>query len=230
MKPGVVCAGPWPTVVGKAIRSGQCGPDDGTWDLEDGDAMTTTKKPTTRKRPTKGKADLTVVGSGNRNNAGRARNGAGKEEAKRLEAAARDARAFGMWLDGKTLRQIGDHFGWSAVSSVHDAITRHVRRTPDAEVEAVRLGELTRLNRIAAGLMDQLDRRSLAPADWAKLASAYVRVSARIAAIVGVDAPRRNELTGADGGPIRVMSDEDAMAWMLAAKNIIDRRLQAVPD
>jgi len=49
-------------------------------------------------------------------------------------------------------------------------------------------------------------------------------------ALTGADEPKRAELTGRDSGPIIITDEEDAKEWMMATRNVLDRRLQLVGD
>ena len=157
--------------------------------------------------------------------------------AKQREDEARDAQAYGMKMDGKVLRQIADHFGWASPSSARDAVKRHVERTPAPDVEEARAMSLQCLYRARSAIMNILCATDLQgnpvvldADEVSKLSSALARIDVRIAAQTGTDVPKRAELTGANGGPIRFTDDEDVRLWMEAARDSLDRRLKVVND
>ena len=183
--------------------------------------MTTTKKTA--------KPDLTVVGKGaqKRTQPGGNRTRRLAAEQKRLDDEARDALVWKEAFDGKEYRAIADQFGWASPSSVHDAIQRHLSRTPEPEVERIRTDALHSLRLSRAWILSRLPGAS--DTAGSRLIGALVQIEGRIAALTGADEPRRSEVTGYDGGPIRVTTEAEQIESLTILHAELGRRLAAVP-
>jgi len=149
-------------------------------------------------------------------------------EEKEREQADRDAACFARWLEGATLRVIADEQGWMAPSSAMRAIERHRRRTPMLEVETIRLESLTVLRTARGKVLRRLEFPDLTSSALCRLVAAVVAIEARIAAIVGADAPKQTQLTGANAGPIQITSEEEQTMVLRALHQEVGRRLELV--
>jgi len=181
----------------------------------------TTKKPS--------KPDLKVVGKGaqKRTQPGGDRTRRLTAEQKRMDDEARDALVWKEAWDGKEYRDIASQFGWASPSSVHAAIQRHTNRTPEPEVERIRMESLHGMRLARAWILARLPTAS--DTAGSRLIGALVQIETRIAAATGSDEPKRSEVTGYDGGPIRVTTEAEQIESLTILHAELGRRLAAVP-
>lgn len=132
-----------------------------------------------------------------------------RRSARAVQAREREAEAVALRKLGQSYGTIGKALGVSDVAArkmVKRALLRLEKLTAEASVEVRRL-ELERLD------------RALSPALWAKVDQADTQavktlldIQARRAAYLGLDAPKKTELTGKDGGLLAVgFTLEDAV-------------------
>lgn len=137
------------------------------------------------------------------------------------ENPERDAEALRLRMGGLTQVQVARQMGWTSHTTAGRAIQRAVDRAetePDTQI--IRL-TLERFDAAIRGLMPGVmegDTRAV---------TAMVKVEHERLELLGL-LVHKSELTGRDGGPIRITSEEERVAWMKAAKVSLDRRLQAV--
>lgn len=119
-----------------------------------------------------------------------------KRTARRAVVKTWRAKALELRISGLTIREIATTLG-KAISTVHEAIECEIREIPAAGVNALR--------EVQGAQLDALVRGHLAKARRGDAEAAHVVISAirQKAKLFGLDAPTRNEHTGANGGPIR---------------------------
>jgi hypothetical protein len=120
--------------------------------------------------------------------------------ARMLSARAMEVEAVRLRLAGMSYSSMSERLGVSA-SSAHRAVLRSLARTAadlGESADALRSLELQRLDALLAGLWPA------ASAGDPAAVSVALRVSERRAKLLGLDAPSRRELSGADGGPIEI--------------------------
>lgn len=119
-----------------------------------------------------------------------------------LKTAERRARALDMRKDGATYEAIGKELKISA-QAAWKIVTKYLKQAREQTDESV------------SDLRDMMKRRlleaneSLAPkireGDH-KAIDTYIRLQARLAALHGLDAPTKTELSGPNGGPIETQA------------------------
>jgi len=127
--------------------------------------------------------------------------------ARRVGARERELAAVGLRLQGLPYGAIAERLGTSR-GTAHALVLRSLERTAEALGESagiLRQVEIERLDAMLAGLWPA------ATSGDVSAVNAALRVSERRARLLGLDAPQRAELTGADGGPLTFL--EVARAW-----------------
>jgi hypothetical protein len=120
---------------------------------------------------------------------------------RRAKTLVTDAQALELRKAGASYDQIAAQLGYAQKSGAHHAVKRalsSVLKRRDETAEEMRELELERLDTIQLGIWAQARQGNFQAIDR------ILRVMERRAAMLGLDAPRRQELTGADGGPIEV--------------------------
>lgn len=129
-------------------------------------------------------------------------------------AQDRRAKALDLRKAGLSYRAIGTQLGVSE-KTAHQDVQREVQRIAARNSESaaeLRALELERLDYYAARIAQQVAQGHLGALDRA------LRISERRAKLLGLDAPMRNEHTGADGGPIEVHDARSILRQRLAGR------------
>jgi len=120
-------------------------------------------------------------------------------------AAERRVQSLELRKRGLSYRAIGRELGISEAQAhrdVHKVLDEFAALERESG-EKIRRIELMRLDAMVKGLWDGIER-----GDPSSVTSA-LRVSERRARLLGLDAPTKSEVTGADGGPLAVSSQVD---------------------
>lgn len=118
--------------------------------------------------------------------------------ARRMTAAERTQKAVALRKAGRTYDQIRRALGISKGAAVK-AVQRglfEMREETSKDAEDLRVMEAARLDEAQAAIWAKVVAGDLAAIDR------FTRISQRRAALLGLDAPTRAELTGKDGGSI----------------------------
>jgi len=129
-----------------------------------------------------------------------ARKGIKPTHAANVLARERDLEAMELRKAGATYRQIGERQGTSlqaAYMRVKGVIAELTKLTAEEAVEVRKL-ELERLDVMLLGLWPK------ARAGDERAVSVVLKIQERRSALLGLDAPKRQELTGAGGAPIEI--------------------------
>lgn len=121
-------------------------------------------------------------------------------EARKNRAADRRAKVWQLRIAGATIHQIAQELGVSDTTIEHD-IRLTVKQLTEQRLDAAedwRQLHLQRMEALLLGVWQQA--RAGDPAAM----KAALDVMNRQAQLLGLDAPKRTELTGADGGPIEL--------------------------
>lgn len=120
--------------------------------------------------------------------------GRGVNHKRAFDAAEREKKLIQLLIAGATYQQISDKLGYGGIGNVHRAYQRAKARV------------------VQQTLQEDIDRQAsrleaLHLAWWTKRATTHganvlLRIYQREADLKGLDAPRRTELTGRNGGPI----------------------------
>ncbi len=129
-----------------------------------------------------------------------------------MQAVDLAKRAVELRVRGKSVREVATELG-VGVTTAHDAIRRGLEITIEATkvpAEQLRAQETERLEYALAKVVDVLDTAG-DEATRLKAAGEVRQLSQRLSALHGLDAPKRAEVTGKDGGPV-VVSVADFIA------------------
>lgn len=129
-----------------------------------------------------------------------------KTSSYRIKAAERQIKALELRKAGATLRQIGEALDCSE-QRAHQIICGRLKKINDVRAgltEDVRQLEIERLDAMFLGLW------SRAREGDEKAVRAAVLIMERRAKLLGIDAPTRTEVSGADGGPVFIALDRGA--------------------
>ena len=133
-----------------------------------------------------------------------------KIDARDARTAEKANQALALRRAGATYRQVGEQLG-IAQSYAHELVGNAIADIPRENAEAVLSLELERLDRDlrrCEAAHDKLEPRVKAGEDAAITAMLRVmdrtrHIQDRRAAYLGLDAPKRTELSGPEGGPVR---------------------------
>jgi len=124
-----------------------------------------------------------------------------KRHTKWVATRLRDAQALELKKAGASYDQIAQHLGYAQRSGAHHAVHRALREALEdrnADAEEVRELELQRIDDMMLGLWKK------AKAGDVQAIGAALRLMERTAAYLGLDAPKRQEISGNDGGAIQI--------------------------
>lgn len=128
----------------------------------------------------------------------------------RERTQVRDGECLNLRLAGATYADIAKIMGMANKAVARNACQRamgEARARRDWAAEGVKDLELARLDKMLVGVWQKATSGSEAAI------AAVLRIMERRAAYIGLDAPKRTEVTGADGGPIEVetlvLTEED---------------------
>lgn len=140
--------------------------------------------------------------------------------------ADRRARAFSLRRAGASYRAISQQLSISLATAYDDvnAELMELREQTKCDAEAVREIELHRCDEMILGLWPAVRRGD------PKSIMAAVRVSERRAKLLGIDAPTKQEVTGALGGPLQVQEMRESIASRISSLATRLRAGSVVPE
>jgi hypothetical protein len=104
---------------------------------------------------------------------------------------------------GLTFDEIADRLGYGSRSGAKEAYDAALRRWGREAIDDLRTLEGERLEQLWRRVFAQIIADpNMAVSEMTSLVNSAVKVSARKAALFGLDAPRQVEIAGEDGGPI----------------------------
>ena len=106
------------------------------------------------------------------------------------EVGARQAEALTLRATGMTYERISQELDYRAPSSAFRAVESAVKKTLQEPADELRTLELARLDSLQSGLWDKAMGGNL------KAVDRVLRIMARRAALLGLDAPIKKEITG----------------------------------
>jgi hypothetical protein len=115
----------------------------------------------------------------------------------------KDAQALELRKAGASYDQIARQLGYTAKGAAHKAVTRALKATMASmtlNADEYRQLAADRLDAMLLGVWQAATRGD------PQAISAVLRIEERRANMLGLDAPKRTEVTGQDGGPIEVDS------------------------
>lgn len=132
----------------------------------------------------------------------RTRNGKGDFE-RSITTAKRDAEAAQLRTDHLTYDQIAEQLGFTDRSHAYKAVQRALKATVREPAEELRTLEIARLDKLSTTtqrVINESDDLDLI----LKAIDRHLKIQARRAALLGLDAPTKAEHTGPKGGPLQV--------------------------
>jgi DNA-binding CsgD family transcriptional regulator len=140
------------------------------------------------------------------------------------EILSRRDKVWQMRVDGHTVREIADAIKMS-VGTVHgdlNAVRAELDENNKFRAEAERAIGASRLDKVAKSLLNVIANTpfdkdgNIDGGTIATVANAIARVEERRAKLLGLDAATKTELTGAEGGPLKIDA-RDALLHKLAS-------------
>lgn len=131
--------------------------------------------------------------------AGRKHIGESRTSESRLAAVDRQRQALELRKAGVGYAKIAESLGYGGPSGAYNAIRSALKRTLQEPADELRSLEVERLDALLLGLWTKAKGGDT----WA--VDRVLRIMERRAALLGLDAPRRIENTGKNGGPMVVV-------------------------
>lgn len=108
---------------------------------------------------------------------------------------ARAQRALALRVSGATYRQIAQQLGYDGPSGAYYAVSQELRRRVQEPADELRELELLRLDRVNVALFKIITARGAEAPEVVPAVNAFVRLSKRRAELLGLDAPRKIDIT-----------------------------------
>ena len=124
-----------------------------------------------------------------------------KTSERRLAGADRQREALELRKAGATFEAIAKRLGYRGPSGAYNAVMAGLRKTLQEPADDLRKMELERLDALTLRSWSLASQGSLEAIDR------ILRIMARRAKLLGLDAPERKELSGPGGGPIETKDD-----------------------
>lgn len=131
---------------------------------------------------------------------------------RRLAAHQRQLRALELRLAGVTYQQIADELAYAGRQGAYKAVESALKLTLQEPAEALRRLSSERLDRATLAIW-----RAVSAGDLRAIET-MLRIEARRARLLGLDAPARSELSGPEGGPIELAAVAQQAREHLTAK------------
>lgn len=113
----------------------------------------------------------------------------------------RDMQAMRLRIAGESYPAIAQQLGFNSKQAAFKAVNSLLKRQESEEVEEMRKIEGMRLD------ADYMAMNNAAKIGEPSVIAVRTRISERRSRLFGLDAPTKQEVTGADGGPIMVVVD-----------------------
>lgn len=126
-----------------------------------------------------------------------ARPGEPKTGERAISAAERQVEALKLRKAGLDFRRIAQQLGWAGPGPAHKAVTKALRDIVREPAEELRTLEVERLDAMLLGIWSKASGGDTWAIDRA------LKIMERRAGLLGLDAPRKIEQTGKDGGAVR---------------------------
>ena len=118
------------------------------------------------------------------------------------EQAEKYTRVLTLRRAGLTFEQIAEQVGYAGRQGAKEAYDSAIKRMGREPAEDLRILENERLDDLWRRAYSQL-AQTTDPETFVKLEQVMIRISARRAGLMGLDAPRQLEITGKDGGSVQ---------------------------
>lgn len=127
--------------------------------------------------------------------------GQSKTDQSAVAAVEKQRQALELRKAGVGFGDIAERLGYADASGAYRAVKTALKKTLQEPADEVRRIELERLDRMLLGLWPKATKGDT----WA--VDRVLRIMERRAGLLGLDAPKRVENTGKDGGPIRLETE-----------------------
>ena len=144
------------------------------------------------------------------------RGAASPTSARRLEALNKQRQALALRMAGASFDEIAESLGYADRGGAHKAVMAGLQSTLPEPAAQVRELELKRLDRLWLAVWDAATKGDLQALD------ACLRIMKRRADFEGLDAPKKLEHGGIDGGPIQIQLNDEQLCER--AQEILNRR------
>lgn len=131
-----------------------------------------------------------------------------KTSPRAIGIAKKHAQALQLRMAGTSFQAIADALGYTTPQGAYEAVKAALLATVREPADELRKVDLERLEKMLFGIWRQATEGNQGAIDRA------LRVLERRAKLLGLDAPVKTELTGADGGPLKV--EHEASEALLA--------------
>ena len=118
---------------------------------------------------------------------------------RRLAAQERQLKALELRLAGVTYQQIADELGYASRQGAFKAVEAALRLTLREPADSLRRISAERLDRATLAIWRAVNAGDLQAIDR------LLRIEARRAKLLGLDSPQRQEVAGADDGPLKIV-------------------------
>jgi hypothetical protein len=118
---------------------------------------------------------------------------------RRLAARERQLRALELRLAGVTYQQIADELGYAGRQGAFKAVEAALKLTLREPADNLRRISAERLDRATLAIWRAVNAGDLQAIDR------LLRIEARRAKLLGLDAPQRQEVAGVDDGPLKIV-------------------------
>lgn len=140
-----------------------------------------------------------------------------------MTAVERQRDALELRKSGLSYDAIATRLGYAHASGAHKAVTLALKRTIQEPADELRRVEVERLDAALSAIW----KKVLSGDTWA--IDRMLKIMERRAALLGLDAPQRREVTGKDGGPMRhEHSGPDFSALTMEEQFALDQMLAKV--
>ena len=123
----------------------------------------------------------------------------------RLKALDKQRQALALRMAGASFDEIAESLGYADRGGAHKAVMAALQSTLPEPAAQVRELELKRLDRLWLGVWDAATKGDLQAVD------ACLRIMKRRADFEGLDAPKKLEHGGIDGGPIPIQLNDEQL-------------------
>jgi len=123
---------------------------------------------------------------------------------RRVKALEKQKQALALRLAGVSYEQIAEQLGYSSHTGAWQAVNRALKRTIQEPSDAVREVEVKRLDAVLVAIWSQVKQGNLSAVDR------YIKVAQRRADLLGLDAPKRTDVTSGNEALTFIIQRKDA--------------------
>ena len=113
-----------------------------------------------------------------------------------IEALDKTSRALELRKGGATYASIASELGYTSAGGAHNAVSRALKKTLKEPANEVRILELERLDALLGAMWPHKNRP--------EMLDRILKIMERRAKLLGLDAPTKSEIGGADGNALEI--------------------------